>query len=96
MEIFSHIRSPKCSKARKDSESVLGTKITTQVWDKPGGPVVKNLPSNAGDEGSAPGQGQDPTCSGATKPVSHSYRARVPQLETQAPLVGPVRPDQAK
>ena len=66
MEIFSHIRSPKCSKARKDSKSVLGTKITPQVWDKPGCPVVKDLPSNAGDEvGSAPGQGQDPTCSGA-------------------------------
>ena len=26
-------------------------------WDLPGGPVVKNLPSNAGDEGSIPGQG---------------------------------------
>ena len=36
---------------------MLGTKITTQVWDKPGGPVVKNSPSNAGDGGSVPGQG---------------------------------------
>ena len=25
--------------------------------DTPGGPVVKNLPSNAGDSGSIPGQG---------------------------------------
>ena len=36
---------------------MLGTKITTQVWDEPGGPVVKNSPSNAADEGSVPGQG---------------------------------------
>ena len=26
-------------------------------WDFPGGPVVKNLPSNAGNAGSIPGQG---------------------------------------
>ena len=26
-------------------------------WDLPGGPVVKNLTSNAGDAGSIPGQG---------------------------------------
>ena len=26
-------------------------------WDFPGGPVVKNLPSNAGDAGSIPGWG---------------------------------------
>ena len=31
--------------------------------DFPGGPVVKNLPSNAGDTGSIPGQGtKTPTC----------------------------------
>ena len=27
------------------------------TWDFPGGPVVKNPPSNAGDMGSIPGQG---------------------------------------
>ena len=27
-------------------------------WDFPGGPVVKTLPSNAGDEGSIPGLGR--------------------------------------
>ena len=27
------------------------------AWDFPGGPVVKNPPSNAGDSGSVPGQG---------------------------------------
>ena len=27
------------------------------MWDFPGGPVVKNLPSNAGDKGLIPGWG---------------------------------------
>ena len=36
--------------------------------DIPGGPVVKNLPANAGDMGSIPG-GEDPTCHRATKPT---------------------------
>ena len=27
-------------------------------WDFPGGPVVKNLPANAGDTGSIPGPGR--------------------------------------
>ena len=31
----------------------LGEKI--HCWDFPGGPVVKNLPSNGGDKGSIPG-----------------------------------------
>ena len=30
--------------------------------DFPGGPVVKNLPSNAGNMGSIPGQGTKPVC----------------------------------
>ena len=28
-----------------------------RAWDFPGGPVVKNLPPNAGDIGSIPGRG---------------------------------------
>ena len=39
-----------------------------------GSSVVKNLPANAGDTGSIPGQG-DPTCGAATKPMCHQYRA---------------------
>ena len=36
------------------------------VRDFPGDPVVKNLPCNAGDTGSIPGQGTKiPTCHGA-------------------------------
>ena len=29
----------------------------TALWDSPGGPLVKNLPCNARDAGSIPGQG---------------------------------------
>ena len=38
----------------------------------PGGPVIKNLPRNAGDTGSIPGQ-EDSTCRGAPKPMLHNY-----------------------
>ena len=38
----------------------------------PGGAVAENLPANAGDTGSSPGLG-NPTCRGATRPVSHNY-----------------------
>ena len=31
--------------------------ISYKLWDFPGGPVIKNLPSNAGDAGSIPGRG---------------------------------------
>ena len=41
-------------------------------WDFPGDPVVKNLPSNAGDMGSIPGSGRS-HCHGGTKPVPHNY-----------------------
>ena len=33
------------------------TDFKTKTGDFPGGPVVKNPPSNAGDTGSIPGQG---------------------------------------
>ena len=53
----------------------------------PGGPVVKNLPSNAGDVGSIPGQGpkiphttgQLSPCTTTTELVSLNERARMPQ-----------------
>ena len=48
--------------------------------DFPGGPVVKNLPSNAGDLGSIPGLGTKiPTCHRAIKPARLNKRAHVPQ-----------------
>ena len=40
-----------------------------QKWDFPGSPVVKNLPSNAGDVGSIPGQRTEiPHTSGQLSP----------------------------
>ena len=42
--------------------------MKTYVWDFPGGPVVKTLPSNAGGAGSIPGQGAEiPHASGPRK-----------------------------
>ena len=56
-------------------------------WDFPGGPVVKNPPSNARDAGSIPGWGTKiPHAVGqlsphaATTETKH-FRARAPQLE---------------
>ena len=40
--------------------------------DFPGGPVVKNLPANAGDMGSTPDP-RRPHMHGATKPVHHNF-----------------------
>ena len=41
---------------RKEKEKKLSS-IRIITWDFPGGPVVKNLPSDAGDKGSIPSQG---------------------------------------
>ena len=56
--------------------------------DFPGGPVVKNLPSNAGNTGLIPGPGSKiPHATGQQSPcTTASYRAYTPQL----------RPDTAK
>ena len=43
----------------------------------PGGPVVKNSPSNTGDAGSIPGRVTDPTCHGATKPTLSNKRSHL-------------------
>ena len=53
--------------------------------DSPGGLVVKNIPSNAGDTGSISGQGRSPTPQGnsarMTQPLSPCSRASTAQLE---------------
>ena len=49
-------------------------KIEIPYRDFPGGAVVKNPPANAGNMGLSLVL-EDPTCLGATKPVSHNYRA---------------------
>ena len=46
------------------------------------GPVVNNLPCNAGNLSSTPGQGTKiPPCYGATKPVYLNWRVCAPQQE---------------
>ena len=49
----------------------------------PGGPVVKNLPADAGDMGSIPGPGILHVLRGTYTcvPVGHNYWARAPQQE---------------
>ena len=55
-------------------------KIRRQNWeDFSGGPVVKNLPCNAGDAGLISGQGGNTTCLGATKLMSHYWQVHVQQ-----------------
>ena len=53
------------------------------IWDFPGGPVVKNLSSKAGDEGSIPGQG--------TKSL-HAMEQLDPCTETTRDNEDPVQP----
>ena len=49
------------------------------IWQGfPGGWGVKNLPADVEDEGLIPDLGEDPTCPGAAKPVTHSYWALDP------------------
>ena len=42
------------------------------VWGFPGGPLVKNLPANAGNMVQSLFQ-EDPTCRRATEPTGHNY-----------------------
>ena len=57
-------------------------------WDFPGGPVVKNPPSNAGDEGLIPGPGTKiPHAAGQLSPCTTTAEpmrsgARAPQLKS--------------
>ena len=75
---------------------MLQKQMAKLCWpgDSPGGPVVKNLPSNARDAGSIPGRGTKiPHVAGqlspraaTTEPACRNERSRVPQP----------RPDTAK
>ena len=72
------------------------------LWDFPGGTVVKNLPSNAGDSGSIPGQGtkllraagqlSTHATTGAQVWVPQVERSRVPKENFHVPQL---RPDTA-
>ena len=59
---------------------ILTQLLKINYGDFPGGPVVKNLPYNAGDTGSLPDQGTKiPHAAGQ---LSHNYWARAPKLES--------------
>ena len=72
-----------------------------QRGDFPGDPVVKNLPSNAGDAGSIPGQGthipcameQLSPCASTTEPMHPNKRSCMKQWRSHIPWL---RPDAAK
>ena len=71
-----------------DSEAVPIVRMkNNEGWDFPGGPVVKNPPSNVGDAGSIPGRGTKiPHASGQLSPHATTTEpvrsgARKPQLE---------------
>ena len=80
--------------ARKITRDKQGHFITikSQLRDFPGGEVVKNTPSNAGDVGSIPGQGtRFPHAAGQLSPrtattelVCLNERVHVPQLRPNA------------
>ena len=59
-----------------------------QLRDFPGGPVVKNLPSDAGDTGLIPGRGTKiPHATGQLSPraTTREEKTRMPQLEREKP-----------
>ena len=59
--------------------------------DFPGGPVVKNLPCNAGDAGSIPGQGTKiPHAAGQLSPCATT--TELPRLNTRARVLQTTEP----
>ena len=75
---------------------------TAQVGDVPGGPVVKNPPSNAGETGMIPGQrAKIPHAPGQLSSSATTKEARVPQRksphdETKTSRMLQLRPKTAK
>ena len=62
-----------CSQEVEETQVPSTDKMNGSRQDFPGGPVFKNPPSNAGDEGSISGQGSKiPYAHGATEPTHHS------------------------
>ena len=60
----------KSEQLRDFCKCVMGL-LNSFLFNFPGGPVVENLPVNAGITGWIPGM-EDPTCLGVTKPRTHS------------------------
>ena len=68
-------------------QTVIHQMATYLIWlrrncgDFPGGPVVKNLPCNAGDVGSSPGWGTG--ISHASEQLSHALQALSPCITSR-------------
>ena len=86
--------------SREESWDPLGSKLEGR--DFPRGPVVKKLPSHAGDMGLIPGWGTkipdaakqlNPHATTGEKPARHNERSRMPQQRSHVPQR---RPDAAK
>ena len=77
------------SKITRSWYNSIEKKKTFKKWAKgdfPGGPVVKNLPSNAGGAGLIPGRGTKiPHAMGQLSP-HHNYWAHMPQWESPRSL----------
>ena len=82
LQLKSSPRSPKLEKGHTQTEQRPGTDKNKQALNKkkknqkaqdfPGGPVLKNLPSNAGDVGLIPGKGTKiPHAVGSTKETTY-------------------------
>ena len=66
-------------------------------WDFPGGPVAKNLPSNAGDTSSIPCRGTKiTTCHVATKPMHHNKELTEPKNQSKKQPLTPKERDLAQ
>ena len=66
----------------------------SQVWDFPGGPVVKSSPSSAGNVGLIPGQGTK--IAHAMKQLSPWATTREAQEPQEGSHIPQLRPDAAK
>ena len=65
--------------------NIIIMKINNKLWNFPGGPVVKNPPSNAGDAGSIPGWGAKiPHATGQLSPCATTTQL-TPQRERENP-----------
>ena len=72
---------------QEDCLQVFGYLLIKQVsWDFPGGPVVKNLPSNTGDTSSIPGWGiKIPHISGQLSPHATTKEPMHPKENPEQP-----------
>ena len=78
---FLRVGGARCPKSTKSEET---ERLRGSSWDFPGGPVVKNLPSNAGDTGSVPDWGPKiPHATGKLSPLMATKESLWTTTKTQ-------------